>query len=121
MRFHLYDAATALIVLISSSLPYYFATLDRFFQPSYVPSEEDITQSYSRTIGISETTLCGRNMLVVDVGGQRNERKKWILCFHYVTSIVCVASLGGYDQCLIEDKDAVCRHMGSPTSPCFVD
>ena len=30
---------------------------------------------------------------MVDVGGQRNERKKWIHCFQDVTAIIfCVAS-----------------------------
>ncbi|KAI1788645.1 guanine nucleotide binding protein, alpha subunit, partial [Ganoderma leucocontextum] len=45
-------------------------------------------------------------MLVVDVGGQRSERRKWIHCFQDVTSVVFVVSLSGYDQCLIEDKYA---------------
>ena len=38
---------------------------------------------------------------------QRSERKKWIHCFQDVTSILFLVSLSGYDQCLVEDKDAV--------------
>lgn len=34
----------------------------------------------------------------MDVGGQRNERKKWIHCFENVTAIVFVVSLNEYDQ-----------------------
>lgn len=45
---------------------------------------------------------------MVDVGGQKSERRKWIHCFQDVTSILFLVSLSGYDQCLIEDKDAVC-------------
>nr|VWO94504.1 Guanine nucleotide-binding protein alpha-2 subunit [Ganoderma boninense] len=67
--------------------------LDRLFKPSYVPSDEDIAHSYSRTIGIAERTLRDSNMLVLDVGGQRSERRKWIHCFQDVTSVVFVASL----------------------------
>lgn len=42
-----------------------------------------------------------------DVGGQRSERKKWIHCFEGVTAVLFMAAISGYDQCLVEDKDAV--------------
>lgn len=35
---------------------------------------------------------------VVDVGGQRNERKKWLHCFDDVKGIVFLISLAGYNQ-----------------------
>ena len=47
---------------------------------------------------------------MVDVGGQKSERRKWIHCFQDVTTILFLVSLSGYDQCLVEDKDAVCLH-----------
>ncbi|KAF7341825.1 hypothetical protein MSAN_02037700 [Mycena sanguinolenta] len=40
------------------------------------------------------------------VGGQKSERRKWIHCFQDVTSILFLVSLSGYDQCLVEDRDA---------------
>jgi len=43
---------------------------------------------------------------MLDVGGQKSERRKWIHCFENVTSILFLVSLSGYDQCLVEDKDA---------------
>ena len=45
---------------------------------------------------------------MVDVGGQRNERKKWIHCFEDVTAVVFLAALSAYDQVLME-KDNVNR------------
>ena len=47
-----------------------------------------------------------------DVGGQRSERKKWVHCFEGVHCLLFVASLSGYDECLVEDKTAVrsCEH-----------
>lgn len=42
-----------------------------------------------------------------DVGGQRSERKKWIHCFEAVTAVLFLVAISGYDQCLVEDKDAV--------------
>jgi G-protein alpha subunit len=40
---------------------------------------------------------------VVDVGGQRNERRKWIHCFDNVKAVVYLVGLSGYNQCLFED------------------
>ena len=40
---------------------------------------------------------------VVDVGGQRSERRKWIHCFDDVKAIIFVVALSGYDQVLFED------------------
>jgi hypothetical protein len=61
------------------------------------------------TTGITETVFRLREfeMLTVDVGGRKSERRKWIHCFQDVTSVLFLVSLIGYDQCLVEDKDAV--------------
>ena len=38
-----------------------------------------------------------------DVGGQRNERRKWIHFFDNVTAVIFVAARSEYDQVLAED------------------
>ncbi|KAF8657967.1 hypothetical protein AX16_002128 [Volvariella volvacea WC 439] len=93
---------------LPENLLYFFPDLDRLFSPGYIPTEQDIIQCRARTIGITETTfhLRDHDMLMVDVGGQKSERRKWIHCFQDVTSILFLVSLSGYDQCLVEDKDA---------------
>jgi len=40
---------------------------------------------------------------MIDVGGQRNERKKWIACFEGVTAVLFVGVLSEYDLVLSED------------------
>ena len=40
---------------------------------------------------------------IFDVGGQRNERRKWIHAFDDVTSLIFVAAISEYDQVLEED------------------
>ena len=40
---------------------------------------------------------------MVDVGGQRSERKKWIHCFEGVTAIIFCVALSEYDLVLAED------------------
>jgi len=44
---------------------------------------------------------------MVDVGGQRSERRKWIHCFENVTSIMFLAALSEYDQVLVESDNEV--------------
>jgi guanine nucleotide-binding protein subunit alpha, other len=47
---------------------------------------------------------------MMDVGGQRSERKKWIHCFEGVQCLLFMAALSGYDQCLVEDVNANQMH-----------
>jgi hypothetical protein len=44
---------------------------------------------------------------LVDVGGQRSERRKWIHCFERVTSIIFLVALSEYDQVLYESANVV--------------
>jgi len=39
-----------------------------------------------------------------DVGGQRNERRKWIHCFDDANAVIFVVALSEYDQMLFEDN-----------------
>ncbi|KAJ6241954.1 g protein alpha i subunit [Anaeramoeba flamelloides] len=41
---------------------------------------------------------------IIDVGGQRNERRKWINCFENITAVLFIASLSEYNQQLFEDE-----------------
>ena len=40
---------------------------------------------------------------IINVGGQKSERKKWIQCFDAVTAVIFVACLNCYDEILFED------------------
>ncbi|KAH8827686.1 heterotrimeric G protein alpha subunit 4 [Flagelloscypha sp. PMI_526] len=90
---------------LPENLVYYFGAIERLFEPTYTPTEQDIIHSRARTIELQKLHL-DHEMLMVDVGGQKSERRKWIHCFQDVTSILFLVSLSGYDQCLVEDKDA---------------
>jgi len=94
-------------VALPDNLMYFFSDLDRLFDPNYEPTPQDVLQCRIRTTGITETVfkLGGKEMFVVDVGGQKSERRKWIHCFQDVTCILFLVNLSGYNQCLIEDKD----------------
>lgn len=47
----------------------------------------------------------GTTFEMYDVGGQRNERKKWIHCFDNVTAVIYVAALSEYNQGMFEDAN----------------
>ncbi|ORY76358.1 guanine nucleotide binding protein alpha subunit [Protomyces lactucae-debilis] len=87
---------------------YFYNQLDALFAPDYIPSDQDILHCRLKTTGITETLfeLHELSYRMFDVGGQRSERKKWIHCFEQVTAVLFLASLSGYDQCLVEDRSA---------------
>ncbi|CAO3698604.1 hypothetical protein CU097_007669 [Rhizopus azygosporus] len=91
---------------------YFFSQLDRFWEPGYMPTDQDIVRCRAKTTGIVETTfhIGPLTYRMFDVGGQRSERKKWIHCFENVTAVLFVVAISGYDQCLVEDKDSNQMH-----------
>ena len=56
--------------------------IDALGAVDYEPSLEDLLKVRLRTRGITEEryTIDDNEFVVVDVGGQRNERRKWIHC-----------------------------------------
>jgi len=85
---------------------YFVENLKRVTQEGYMPTEEDILRSRAATTGIIETvfTLQGQKFILVDVGGQRSERKKWIHCFENVTAVLFCIAISAFDQTLYEDN-----------------
>ncbi|VVC32322.1 Hypothetical protein CINCED_3A018427 [Cinara cedri] len=74
-------------------------------QPNYTPSEQDILRCRVLTSGIFETRFQVEkvNFHMFDVGGQRDERRKWIQCFNDVTAIIFVTACSSYNMVLRED------------------
>ena len=99
---------------IMDTADYFFENLDRIMQPDYLPSDTDILHCRTRTSGIcGMLTLYIRYLWtffkfdllefefqveeacfkMIDVGGQRSERRKWIHCFQNVTAIIFFVAL----------------------------
>jgi len=91
---------------LNETADYFFENVDRFLDEDFIPNNEDVLRARVRTTGIEEATFVFDKISfrVVDVGGQRSERRKWIHCFDCVTAIIFCASLSGYDQVLREDR-----------------
>lgn len=90
---------------LDDSAAYFFDNLERIAAEGYRPTNEDILNVRAKTTGIVETEFFHKSMhfRMVDVGGQRNERKKWIHCFQDVTAIIYVVAISEYDLKLEED------------------
>jgi len=91
---------------LNETCDYFFDNIDRFLVDNYEPSIDDVLRVRVRSTGIEEATFVFDKMTfrVMDVGGQRSERRKWIHCFNCVTSVIFCASLSAYDQVLREDR-----------------
>ncbi|KAH7715590.1 guanine nucleotide-binding protein G(q) subunit alpha [Aphelenchoides avenae] len=89
---------------LTDSAKYYLDSLRRLAAPDYIPTEQDILRVRVPTTGIVEYPFKVTDVIfrIVDVGGQRTERRKWIHCFQDVTSIMFLAALSEYDQTLAE-------------------
>nr|CAG4713734.1 unnamed protein product [Naegleria fowleri] len=92
---------------LNDSAAYYLNDIERLTSPNYQPTQQDVLRSRVKTVGIVEAdfTIDGYKFKMIDVGGQRNERRKWIHVFDEVTCIVFVTALSEYDQQLFEDKE----------------
>lgn len=92
---------------LTDSAKYYLSDLERIQDPDYLPTEQDILRVRTPTTGILEYPFDLDSIIfrMVDVGGQRSERRKWIHCFENVTSIIFLVALSEYDQILFESEN----------------
>jgi GTPase SAR1 family protein len=84
-----------------------FAEASRIIQNDYTPTEIDVVHARASTTGVHEITFGFRRFSIrlIDVGGQKTERRKWIHCFENVTAILFVIALSSFDQWMEEDPD----------------
>jgi len=97
---------------LSDSAAYYFNRIDMIGKDGYVPDAQDILRSRAKTTGIIETEfeVGDIRFKMVDVGGQRSERKKWIHCFEDVTAVIFCVAMSEFDLKLFEDDETNRMH-----------
>ncbi|KAK2876512.1 hypothetical protein QQF64_004688 [Cirrhinus molitorella] len=91
---------------LGESVKYFLDNVDKLGQLDYLPTQKDILLARKPTKGIHEYDFEIKSVpfKMVDVGGQRSERKRWFECFDSVTSILFLVSSSEYDQVLMEDR-----------------
>jgi len=91
---------------------YFLNMLDKLIDKSYTPNDQDILHARLKTTGIHEIEFTVENtpFKLVDVGGQRSERRKWIHCFEEVTAILFITAASEFDQKLVEDTSVNRMH-----------
>ncbi|GMT35681.1 hypothetical protein PFISCL1PPCAC_28768, partial [Pristionchus fissidentatus] len=79
---------------------YFLDDISRIGETNYIPTQQDIIYCRLRTVGITELEFEHKRLWfqMVDVGGQRTERRKWIHCFDNVDMLMYVCSLSDFDQ-----------------------
>jgi GTPase SAR1 family protein len=79
---------------------------ERFASPDFLPTIPDLLRVKLKTIGIAELTFRVSNseFLMIDVGGQRSERRKWLPLFNDITAIIYLVALNEYEMFLEEDN-----------------
>ena len=91
---------------LEGSSSYFFEHVHNYAEDSYVCTDDDILKGRIKTTGITETNfnISGIKFKILDAGGQRSERKKWIHCFQDITCACFVLAVSEYDQMLFEDE-----------------
>ncbi|KAJ6241327.1 guanine nucleotide-binding protein g(o) subunit alpha [Anaeramoeba flamelloides] len=84
---------------------YYLENIDRITSEDYIPTDQDILLCRIPTTGVNIVNFKMEEQMwnIVDVGGQRSERRKWIHHFDDVSIIVYVVAINEYDQQLFEE------------------
>lgn len=90
---------------LTDSTKYFLDKIEEVSVEDWLPSTADMLRARVRTTGIIENQFqIEQNAFkMFDVGGQRNERKKWMHCFEDVTAVLFVGVLSEYDLVLYED------------------
>ncbi|XP_040579740.1 guanine nucleotide-binding protein G(q) subunit alpha [Lepeophtheirus salmonis] len=94
---------------LPESCKYFMNRKEVIMAPDYIPKNNDIFNIRVRTTGIIENffdvTINGvpSRLTFIDVGGQRNERRKWIHIFDNVMLILFITAISEYDETLEED------------------
>uniref|UniRef100_A0A7N0U6U7 Guanine nucleotide-binding protein alpha subunit n=1 Tax=Kalanchoe fedtschenkoi TaxID=63787 RepID=A0A7N0U6U7_KALFE len=91
---------------------YFMENLERLSEENYVPTKDDVLYARVQTTGaveiqfspVGENKKSGEVYRLFDVGGQKNERRKWIHLFEGVSAVILCAAISEYDQTLFEDE-----------------
>lgn len=94
--------------LPTDTIHYFFEKAVEIMQDDYLPTQNDLLHCRIHSTGVKSETFHMEDNLqfrLLDVGGQRSERKKWVRCFENVTAVLYVVAISEYDQLCYEDNE----------------
>jgi len=94
------------------NMDYFFGKVREIMSEDYTPTVQDSLKCRVRTTGMIEYKydIKENEFILYDVGGQRNERKKWIHHFADVAAVLFVCALNHYHAVLFEDEKKNALH-----------
>jgi len=93
--------------LPTDTIGYFFDKVKEVMTDKYVPTQDDLLHCRIHSTGVKTETfkIDTIQFRLLDVGGQRSERKKWVRCFENVTAVLYVVAISEYDQLCYEDNE----------------
>ncbi len=90
---------------LEAPIAYIMQHIDRIAKRDYIPTDQDVLMVRVRTEAVEKFDFEyeKRRFQMIDVGGQKAERRKWLSHFDNVDAVFFVVGLDGYDQVLAED------------------
>lgn len=91
---------------LQDNISFFMTRLRDLVDRNWDLDEEEMMRVRIRTTGLvrERFDVEGDTIEMLDVGGQRNERKKWIHQFQDVAAVIFVTAMSEYDQVLFEDE-----------------
>jgi len=85
---------------LPDSAKFFFDKVEAIGKPGYLATVEDYLRVRTPTTGVTEKEFLieDNKFRLVDVGGQRSERKKWIHCFSEVQCVLFVCAISSFNQ-----------------------
>lgn len=89
---------------------YFCDSIERIMSENYVPTHQDILFIRRPTLGVIEHIFHVDDLTyrVIDVAGQKSQRKKWIHLFENVIVVLFFVALSAFDEVLEEDESLNC-------------
>eukprot|EP00761_Pharyngomonas_kirbyi_P000975 gb/GECH01000976.1/.p1 GENE.gb/GECH01000976.1/~~gb/GECH01000976.1/.p1 ORF type:complete len:471 (+),score=105.61 gb/GECH01000976.1/:1-1413(+) len=92
---------------INDNAAYFFDNISRIGRVSYVPSVEDMVRDYLKTGKPQKDWIVFNSQVykIIDTGGTRPERKKWVNVIKSTNSYVFVCALSDFNEVMLEDNE----------------
>jgi len=89
----------------ASGALHFFSNCSKYLSDNYPPTFEDLLFARKKTTGIKQYNLFyeKNNFILIDVGGQESERRKWVSVFQDVDIVIFLVAVNEYDFGLEED------------------